>query len=76
MHDYTNLVGGRDYVLNISNLRLEHKEYYMTGYGKGIKPRDYILLENSCGITKYQIKQIEYYHNPPDLWIALLTQCN
>jgi hypothetical protein len=75
LHDYTNFVGGRDYVLDISNSGLEHKEYYMTGYGRGIKQCDYILLKSACGVAKYKVKQVEYYHNPPDLWIALLTHC-
>ena len=70
-HDYTQLVSGSDYIFE--SIDGESKGY-MTGQGKGIKPGDYILLPDGSGISRYQIEEIDYYSNPPDMWIGLLKQ--
>ncbi|XGV94520.1 MAG: hypothetical protein ACAF41_17410 [Leptolyngbya sp. BL-A-14] len=59
-----------DYYLEFSHL---DAKAYMTGQGKGIKPNDYILLKFKSRPQRYQVKMIDYYSNPPDLWIALLN---
>jgi len=72
-YDYTNRVNGQDYVfepgesLNIS---------YMTGHGKGIKPGDFIILELDSNISHYQVEHIDYYLDPPDMWMASLRKIN
>ncbi|MFB2878037.1 hypothetical protein [Floridanema aerugineum] len=45
----------------------------MTGYGKGINVKDYIILTKQ-GI-RYRVEAIEYYSEPADLWTALLYKC-
>ncbi|QFS42994.1 hypothetical protein GXM_00467 [Nostoc sphaeroides CCNUC1] len=46
----------------------------MTGIGKGIKPRDRIVLRQGCESSQYQVEEIDYYSDPSDMWIALLKQ--
>ncbi|NEQ19655.1 MAG: hypothetical protein F6K28_08885 [Microcoleus sp. SIO2G3] len=70
-YDYTQYVGGRDYVLEpIDN----QAKGYMTGQGKGIKRGDYIILYNGSKSCRYQVEEIDYYSEPPDMWIALLEK--
>lgn len=70
-HDYTQLVSGIDYVFEPIDGELKG---YMTGQGKGIKLGDYILLPDGSGFSRYQIEEIDYYCNPPDMWIGSLKQ--
>lgn len=46
----------------------------MTGYGRGVNPRDYIILTKER--IRYRVEAIEYYSDPPNLWTALLIECN
>jgi hypothetical protein len=70
-YDYTRYVSGRDYVFESVN---DLKKGYMTGQGKGIKRGDYIFLKNGSDSCRYQVEEIDYYSNPPDMWIALLSE--
>jgi hypothetical protein len=70
-HDYRRLVCGEDYVLEMKD---ESNCGYMTGQGSGIKCGDYLVLANNHELARYQIKEIDYYSNPPDLWIALVKK--
>lgn len=54
--------------------KIDDNTAQMTGYGKGINPRDYIILTKE-GI-RYRVEAIEYYSDPPNLWTALLVRCN
>ncbi|MDF5728082.1 MAG: hypothetical protein PUP92_08585 [Rhizonema sp. PD38] len=70
-HDYTRLVCGRDYVFEpIDN----QTRGYMTGQGRGIKSGDYIIFQNGSSACKYQVEEIDYYSEPPDMWMALLKK--
>lgn len=70
-YDYTQYVGGRDYVFEpVDN----QAKGYMTGQGKGIKCGDYIILYNGSKSCRYQVEEIDYYSDPPDMWIALLEK--
>ncbi|MCC5627943.1 hypothetical protein LC613_07260 [Nostoc sphaeroides CHAB 2801] len=71
VHDYSQLVCGSDYVFERLN---EGMLGYMTGIGKGIKPRDRIVLRQGCESSQYQVEEIDYYSDPSDMWIALLKQ--
>ncbi|WP_339381337.1 hypothetical protein [Brasilonema sp. UFV-L1] len=46
----------------------------MTGQGKGVKRGDYIILRDSSNACRYQVEDIDYYSEPPDMWIALLQK--
>ncbi len=45
---------------------------YMTGLRKGIERGDYLILADGSNSTRYQVLEIDYYSNSPDIWIALL----
>jgi hypothetical protein len=69
IHDYRQYESGIDYVFElVDNTDIG----YMTGQGTGIKPGDYLLLLINHQVCKYQIKEIDYYSNPSDMWIASL----
>ncbi|BAY17687.1 hypothetical protein NIES2109_02690 [Nostoc sp. HK-01] len=70
-HDYSQFVKGRDYVFESINQGLEGQ---MTGVGKGIQPCDYIILRRGVELTRYQVEEIDYYADPPDMWMALLKK--
>ena len=70
-HDYTRRTWGHNYVfypLDPAGLKAE-----MLGWGKGIQPGDYIILQNETGSTRYQFKCITYYQNPSDMWEGVVT---
>ncbi|MBE9038961.1 hypothetical protein [aff. Roholtiella sp. LEGE 12411] len=71
IHDYSQFVCGTDYIFEPIDGELEG---YMTGQGKGIKPSDYIILRRGYQSYKYQVEGIDYYCDPPDMWMALLKQ--
>ncbi|MBD2384116.1 hypothetical protein [Cylindrospermum sp. FACHB-282] len=68
-HDYSELVWGSDYIFESLN---EGMRGCMTGFGKGIKPGDLIILQQDRKFYRYQIEEIDYYSDPADMWIALL----
>ena len=70
IHDYSKLIEGQDYVFE----PVQGVGGYMTATGKGIKPRDYIILQSGYKNYRYQVEEIEYYADPSDMWIALLKQ--
>lgn len=70
-HDYTRFVYGSDYVFEIQS---DGQTGYITGYGRGIKIGDYLILKKYNQPYRYQVKEIEYYANPSDMWMALLKE--
>jgi len=54
--------------------QIDGRRAQMTGYGKGIKPGDYILLAKEE--IRYQVEAIDYYSDPGNLWTALLFKCS
>jgi hypothetical protein len=70
-YDYTRYVSGQDYVFESGN---DLKKGYMTGQGKGIKRGDYIILKKGSDSCQYQVEEIDYYSEPADMWIALLSE--
>lgn len=70
-HDYSQLIKSIDYVFEPLNQGLEGQ---MTGVGKGIKSHDYIILKCESELSYYQIQEIDYYADPPDMWMALLKK--
>lgn len=70
-HDFTECVPGTDYVFEVAeNITTAH----MTARGKGVKPDDYIVLQIGSEFCRYQVEQIDYYSNPPDMWMALIKR--
>jgi hypothetical protein len=69
-HNYTYSESGSDYMFDA----VSNETGYMTGQGKGIKPGDYIVVRIEGTPTKYEVRAIDYYAAPPDLWTALLVK--
>ncbi|NMG05978.1 hypothetical protein DP117_03505 [Brasilonema sp. UFV-L1] len=70
-YDYTQDINGRDYIFESVDNQVKG---YMTGQGKGVKRGDYIILRDSSNACRYQVEDIDYYSEPPDMWIALLQK--
>jgi MioC protein len=67
-YDYRQLIEGRDYIFE----SIEGGDRaYLTGQGKNVKRSDYLILSDR---SHYQVEKIDYYANPPDMWIALLKR--
>ena len=60
-HNYTNIICGKDFTLEIANDGLTGD---MIGQGH-IKEGDYIVITIS---DKYRVIEVEYYSEPPDMW--------
>jgi MioC protein len=71
IHDYSKFVSGIDYILETLQ---EPLKACMTGFGKDIKPGDYLLLLICNKSDYYQIEEIDYYSDPSDMWIASLQK--
>lgn len=70
-HDYRHLERGINYFFESLQ---EEMQGCMTGFGKGIKPGDYIILRQGGESYRYQVEEIDYYSDPSDMWMALLKQ--
>lgn len=70
IHDYTNQSWG--HAISVWNSNDNGIHVTALGHGRGLKKKDYIILANGNSTTRYQIKSIEYYFNPPDMWKAQL----
>jgi MioC protein len=68
-HDYSLFVWGDDYIFEPIE---EGSRGYMTGRGQGIEGGDCLILSNGFDSCRYRVEKINYYSNPPDMWIALL----
>jgi MioC protein len=68
IHDYSgrNRTWGHDYSIT----KVYGKKVDLLGWGYGIKEGDFIILDNGMSTTNYQIKNIEYFTNPYDMWKA------
>jgi hypothetical protein len=40
----------------------------LMGHGRGIKEKDYLILDNGQETTRYYVADIEYFLDPPDMW--------
>lgn len=68
-----------NFTKQIESLNYEFEEIdgtraQMTGYGKRINVKDYIILTKKE--IRYRVEAIEYYSEPADLWTALLYKCS
>ena len=43
------------------------------GHGRGIRPGDYLLMRAGSGETRYQVDEIEYQRDPPDMFFGRAT---
>ena len=73
-YDFTQQEPGYDYILEVADEDSEHKGFYMTGQGIGIKPGDHIILQDGPDNVRYRVESIDYYLDPPDMWLAFLVK--
>ena len=71
-HHYTRQVSGEHYAIEA----VKGDRFSMIAYGKGVQSDDYILLTENLRSVRYKVEQIDYYAEPPDLWVALLIKCS
>jgi hypothetical protein len=71
IYDYTQYVSGRDYVFEVGE---DLTKAYMTAQGRGIQVGDRIIVQKGDLVYHYDVEVIEYYSNPPDMWMASLVK--
>lgn len=70
-HDFTEYICGSDYVFEVAE---DVTKAYMTAQSKGVKTGDYIVLLIGSETWRYQVEEIDYYSNPPGMWMALIKK--
>lgn len=73
-HDYRR--GARRYGWDIAFMLLDPtgKRLSATGFGKGIRAGDFVLLSNGATDTRYRVEDnAGYFPDPADMWHAHLT---
>jgi len=73
-HTYSTQMQGQEYVLDAADSNGEGSELYMTGWRRGIRPSDEIVLQEGTTSQRYQVKAIDYYCDTPDMWTAVLVK--
>ena len=75
-HNYTRHIQDEHYVLEaaIADPDQGSDRFTMTAYGDRIQAGDYILIRQKSEKIRYQVEQIDYYCDSPDLWIAQLIK--
>lgn len=66
-HDYTERYWGHDYTFKPLVGGLHGR---MTGWGRGIKGGDYLIIQNGQETSRYIVDSISYYRDPSDMWEA------
>lgn len=75
IHDFTRQTLEQDYCFGNADVESSTcPQFYMTGVGANIRQNDRIVLHQDAGATLYQVEQIDYYSNVPNLWMALLSR--
>lgn len=69
-HDYTSPRWGRSF--NVLSVEDGGQCIKVVGWGLGIKRKDYLILPNEGGTTRYRVVEIDYYEDPRDMWRATL----
>jgi hypothetical protein len=73
VHAYRNPRNSTTFVLEPS--KEDPLKCCMTGFGVDIKTGDFIVIEDRNLSMAYKVENIDYYLDPPDLWMALLIEC-
>jgi hypothetical protein len=73
VHDYTQARSGVDYVLEAVDP--EGSQIYMTAQGRNVAPGHIIAIATEQQPWYYQVETIDYYADPADMWVALLSKC-
>jgi hypothetical protein len=71
---YTYTKSSDSYSLVLEAINGSSLKYYMTAYGAGIRAGDFIVISDPEFSVTFNVENIDYYLDPPDLWIACLIQ--
>jgi hypothetical protein len=71
---YTFIKSSESYSLVLEAVNGFPLKYYMTAYGAGIRAGDFIVVSDRESSVTFTVENIDYYLDPPDLWIACLVQ--
>ena len=71
IHNYTRSDPNCDYIFESIE---EGIRGYMTAQGKSVKRGDCVILPDSSHSVCYQVEEVDYYCDPPDMWTALLKR--
>jgi hypothetical protein len=70
VHSYQFADMGLEFVLEPATEN--HGYSLMTAQRFGVRSGDRIAFHDEAGTTEYRVSDIEYYSDPPDMWIAKL----
>lgn len=70
-HDYTQRFWGHDFAIH--EVIDKGRKLRTSGFGRGIREGDYLILPNEGHTTRYQVENIEYMLDPDDMWFAGLV---
>jgi hypothetical protein len=70
---YTYTKSADSYSFVIEAVNSASLQYCMTAYGAGIRVGDFIVISDQESSVTFTVESIDYYLDPPDLWIACLT---
>jgi len=73
IHDFSRFRLGQDYAFEPID---GSNRGYMRAYGGEIRRGDRLILDNGIEPIHYCVEEIEQYHDPANLWIALLRPCH
>lgn len=69
-HDFSVRGWGHDYVIH--KVKHEGRVLEVSGWTRGIKKGDYLIMKNGERTTRYRTAQIEYCSDPSDMFFATL----
>jgi hypothetical protein len=72
-HNLTGYECGQDYAFDPID---EGQRAHMTGQRAGITSGDILKLSIDARTVRYRVVMIDYYADPPDMWIASLSKLN
>jgi hypothetical protein len=70
VYDYTKFISGEDYVFEAKDNGIKG---YITAQFSGVQSGDYIILSHGSYSRRYLVEEIDYYSEPADMWMALLS---
>jgi MioC protein len=73
VHDFTAYESGQDYSFEPNEQRTGGT---ITGQHSGVNAGDYLTLCINNQRVKYRIEVVDYYADPPDMWVAALSLVN
>lgn len=74
LHNYANQECGVDYIFEVTDP--SGTKGYMTAQSGRVKLGDQVLLRQGNTLMQYQVKEIDYYSSPVDMWTGMLTKCS